>query len=123
MTQDATPKPQVISGGQTEKQLAQWMQQQQNRIDDELKIIRQSMTKVEKNISILAERSVHVNKKLDENSNDLKQVSSKLDALSTRIAIAAAVVVAIGVVLTFIFGSNLSDIMKGIEALSSVKKP
>lgn len=115
------PQPQAQLGGQSERQLAQWMQLQQNRIDSELQAMRVSLTKIERGLGVLNERSVHTDRKVQEVSTAINVLSPKVDKLGNYIAIGVAVIVTAGAILGFVLGSDIAEVSKALQALSAVK--
>lgn len=118
---ESTPNSQTVTGGQSEKQIAQWMQLQQNRIDTELQQIRQTQVKLEKVTAVIAERAKHTNDRVTETTTSVKDLESKITAINTKITVAIAVIVAVGVVLGFVLGSDLKEVATAVKALSEAK--
>jgi chromosome segregation ATPase len=125
---EGTPNTQTLTGGQSEKQIGQWMQIQQNRIDTELQSIRQTQSKLEKATAVIAERTKHTNDRLNEVtlainnlSTKLESIDTKIVSINTKIAVAIAVIVTSGALLGFFLGSDLAEVAAAVKALSDAK--
>lgn len=104
------PNTGTTTGDVTIKQLAQWMQKQQNKIDDEVKEVHVRLAEIDKNSALadykLGEISTNLSNFKSETKDDLKELKDSIVSLKTTVAwaggVVATIIFIVGVVLTLL---------------------
>lgn len=108
--QQGKPNTGTTTGDVTIKQLAQWMQKQQNKIDDELKEVHTKLTELDKTSALTDYKIGEINTNLasfkSETKADLKELKDSILSLKTTVAwaggVVATIIFIVGVVLTLL---------------------
>lgn len=85
-----SPDKAAVLSDASEKKLAEWMVKQQNRVDDELKDIREIVGKIDKQVAVESVKADEAHKRFDEfkldHKAELKELKTSINSLKTTIA-------------------------------------
>ncbi|WP_337878780.1 hypothetical protein [Rheinheimera sp.] len=100
---NTAPGSQTQGGDQTIKQVAQWMQKQQNRIDEELKEATSKLVALDKTTALTDQKVSEISTSLtsfkQDTKTDLKELRDSISSLKTTIAWAGGAVAMLGFVI------------------------